>query len=167
MSGKGGLRAIAILEATKGLIVLAAGIGALDFIGRNTERAAEEIVSQFHLNPAHAIPRIFIAIAQNATPTHLWMLAGGAAAYAVVRFVEAYGLWREKLWAEWFAVISGAMYVPWELWELGRGVTWIRAGLLAVNLTVVGYLVWALKRSKAEAARRAGAPSVRRAPTTP
>ena len=165
MTGKGGIRAIAVLEATKGLIVLAAGIGALDFIGRDTEQAAEEIVRQFHLNPAHMIPRIFIAIAQNATPAHLWMLAAGAAAYALVRFVEAYGLWRERLWAEWFAVISGTIYIPWEIWELLKGISWSRVGLLAVNLLVVGYLIWALLKNREKARKRTEMMAGRRAAT--
>lgn len=155
MRGRGGLRTIACIEATKGLVVLAAGLGALELVGGNVQEAAEKLVSQFHLNPAHEIPRIFVEIAKNATPSNLFLLALGAAAYASVRFVEAYGLWRERVWAEWLGVISGSIYLPWEVWELWRGVTGLKLGLLAVNLAVVGYLLLALKRSRA---RRAGVP---------
>jgi len=158
MPGSGGLRAVALFEAAKGAVVLTAGIGALEFLGGDAQQVAEEFVSQFHLNPASGFPRIFLLVAQQATPAHLWMLAAGAAAYAAVRFVEAYGLWRQRLWAEWFAVISGGIYVPWELWEVGRGVTWPRLTLLSMNLFIVGYLAWVLRRNrKGRALQRAKA----------
>jgi len=139
---------IACVEAAKGAVVLAAGLGALELIGSDVQLAAEKLVMQFHLNPAHEIPRIFVEIARNATPAHLVVLAIGATTYATIRFAEAYGLWRERVWAEWLGVISGAIYVPWELWELLHGITALKLGLLAVNLAIVGYLFRALKRSR-------------------
>lgn len=148
---------IACIEATKGAVVFAAGIGALELIGRNVQEAAEKLVNQFHLNPAHEIPRIFVELARNATPAHLVFLAIGAAAYATIRFAEAFGLWRERVWAEWLGAIGGAIYVPWELWELLHGITALKLGLLAVNLTIVGYLFWALKRNRSRVGRTAAA----------
>jgi len=145
MSSPAGLRAVAFFEAAKGAIVLAAGIGALELFGPDAQNTAEELVRRFHLNPASHYPRIFLLLAQQATPAHLWGLAAGAATYAAVRFVEAYGLWRQRLWAEWFAVISSGIYVPLELWELTRGLTWSRLTLLAVNLAIVSYLALRLE----------------------
>jgi uncharacterized membrane protein (DUF2068 family) len=69
------------------------------------------------------------------------MIAGFAALYAAVRLVEAYGLWRERSWAEWLAALSGAVYVPFELYELFRRATWFKFGALAINLIVVAYMV--------------------------
>lgn len=167
MSVRGGLRMIAVIEAAKGAIVLAAGVGALEFLGRNAQEAAEALVRQFHLNPAHTIPRIFVEIAKKATPAQLWMLAAGAAAYAIIRFAEAYGLWRGRLWAEWLGVISGSIYVPWEIWELSHGFTWLLTGLLALNLAIVAYLVWALMKSRTRAANDRAEAAARRATTAP
>jgi len=59
-----------------------------------------------------------------------------------VRFVEAYGLWRARAWAEWFAMISGAVYVPFEVFDLIHKTTVIRGGILLINLLVVGYMVY-------------------------
>ena len=41
-----------------------------------------------------------------------------AAGYGIVRGVEAYGLWHARRWAEWFAALSGGIYVPFEIYEL-------------------------------------------------
>ena len=63
-------------------------------------------------------------------------------------------------------MISGAIYVPWELWELLKGITWVRACLLGVNLLVVGYLIWALLRNREKARKRVAGVAGRRV-TTP
>ena len=69
-------------------------------------------------------------------------VACGAFAYATVRFIEAYGLWHMRAWAEWFAIISGSIYLPVEVYELIRHPTLVKAVVMAVNVMVVGYLVW-------------------------
>ncbi len=40
--------------------------------------------------------------------------------------LESYGLWFAKRWAEWFALLSGSVYLPVELYGLLKGVTWIK-----------------------------------------
>jgi uncharacterized membrane protein (DUF2068 family) len=77
------------------------------------------------------------------------MLAGLAAAYGLARLVEAYALWRERRWAEWLAAVSGAIYVPFELYELIHRFSWLAMGALAVNLAVVGVMVGVLRRVSA------------------
>jgi uncharacterized membrane protein (DUF2068 family) len=63
-----------------------------------------------------------------------------------VRFTEAYGLWRERAWGEWVAAASGAIYVPFELYELARGISWIKLAALALNLAIVAFMAYALWR---------------------
>lgn len=141
-----GIQIVASLEAAKGALVLLAGFGVFALLHHDAQHAADRIVHQFHLNPAHRYPRIFLHLLERATPAHLGLLAGGALGYALVRFVEACGLWRERAWAEWLAVASGSIYVPLELWELGKRITWPRALLLTVNLAIVTYLALRLIR---------------------
>ncbi|HWR03032.1 MAG TPA: DUF2127 domain-containing protein [Humidesulfovibrio sp.] len=143
------LRLIALLELTKGLLVLLAGFGLLSQLHQDTALAAEELVRHLHLNPASHTPRIFIEAASGLTDARLWTLAGAAMGYSLLRFAEAYGLWREKAWAEWFGALSGALYLPLELYELYQRITWARVTVLAVNVVVVAVLVRALlKRRK-------------------
>lgn len=72
------------------------------------------------------------------------LLAVGAAVYAIVRLVEAYGLFNERRWAEVLAAESGGIYVAFELLELLRKTTWHSVGLLVVNVMVVGVMIRAL-----------------------
>ena len=101
-----------------------------------------------HLDPANHYPQIFIHAMAEVTNARLWLMAGFAALYATVRFTEAYGLWHGRRWAEWFAALSGAVYVPVELYQLLARVTWARAGALVLNLIVVAYMVWLLTEAR-------------------
>ena len=101
-----------------------------------------------HFNPAKHYPSIFIDAADRVTDLQLWMLAFSALLYSLIRFVEAYGLWKQMQWAEWFGLLSGAMYIPLEIFETSREFTWPRITVLLVNLGVVGYLGDALLKSR-------------------
>ena len=83
----------------------------------------------------------------------MWLLAIGAAAYACLRLVEAYGLWYEKAWAEWLAALSGGLYVPIEIFELFVNPGWLGLSVMVVNLLVVALMVKAV-RLRRQAGRR-------------
>ena len=119
-----------------------AGFGLLHFVHRDLQSAAEELVRHSHLNPAHHYPRIFIEAASRTSSSRIRFLASMAFLYSVVRLVEAYGLWYLKAWAEWFAIISGSIYVPIEVYGLAKHATVVRATVLIVNLAIVVYLVY-------------------------
>lgn len=135
-----GLRLTAIFEATKGLLVLLAGSGFLLLVHRDVQDIAERFIDRLHLDPASRYPRIFLKAATEATPSGLRLLALGALCYAIIRFVEAAGLWHGKRWAEWLGVASGLMYMPLELRAFIRhpGIEPLVA--LALNAGVVVFL---------------------------
>jgi uncharacterized membrane protein (DUF2068 family) len=143
-----GLRMVAAVEATKGLLVLAVGAGLLSLVHRDVQATAEHVVRALHMNPASHTPRVFLDLADQLTSTRLQLLALGAAAYATLHLVEAYGLWRGRRWAEWLTVVAGGFYVPAEVYELWRGASWLKAALLVVNLAIVAYLARELWRSR-------------------
>jgi len=142
-----GIRIIALFEAAKGVVVVMAGLGLLALIHRDAQKVAEEIVRHIHLNPARHFPHIFLDAAANATDARLWAMALTAMLYAAIRFAEAYGLWREQLWAEWFGILSGSLYLPVEIYELTVSISAIKISILAVNLIVVGWLSWVRLRA--------------------
>jgi uncharacterized membrane protein (DUF2068 family) len=141
------VRGVAIFEAAKGLLVLIVGFDLLRPFHRDVQFNAEEMVRHLHLNPASRFPHIFVEATTRFEGMSLTPLALGAAAYALVRFVEAYGLWRQRRWAEWFAAASGAIYIPFEIRHLlfhhHRVLT---ALILAANIVIVGVMVRALRR---------------------
>ena len=139
---------MAWFEGAKGAVVLLAGTGALSLVHGRALAIAGALIERLHLNPAHHYPLILLKAASEVSDTRLWLLAGGAALYALVRFIEAYGLWHERTWAEWFAAISGAIYIPFEVFELLRDASWLIVGALLVNALVVAAMVNVLVQAR-------------------
>ncbi|MDT7688908.1 MAG: hypothetical protein QOE46_1667 [Acidobacteriota bacterium] len=137
-----GVRAVALFEALKGTLVLVAGFGLLSLVHRDLQDLAERLVQHSHLNPASHYPRVFIEAASRMSDSRLRNLAVLAFIYSVVRFVEAYGLWHMRAWAEWFAIISGCIYLPIELYELLDRPTHLRGLVLFANASIVAYLLY-------------------------
>jgi uncharacterized membrane protein (DUF2068 family) len=154
-----GLRVVAVFEAAKGLIVFAAGLGLFHLVHRDVGEAAEHLVRLLHLDVDKKYPRIFIEAAARIDDSHLRMLACLALLYSAVRLVEGYGLWRDRRWAEWFGAVSGAVYLPLEVYKLWEGVTWLHAGILLVNCIVVFYLTQLLVRKEVPLAATAAPPA--------
>jgi uncharacterized membrane protein (DUF2068 family) len=148
---RAGLRTVAILEGMKGLFVLGAGLGLLSLIHRDVQGLADKVVQHFHLNPASRYPHIFLEAATKVTDTGLWLLAMTALLYALARFVEAYGLWYRRRWAQWFAIVTSALYLPIESYELLQGVTAVKALFFLVNAAIILRLSGVLGRAKRDA----------------
>ena len=142
------LRIVAIFELAKGLLVLFAGLGLLAFLHRDIQDVAEELLLHLHLNPSSRIPGIFLELVERVSNVDMWFLALGALTYATVRIAEGYGLWFDRVWAEWLGVASGLIYVPFEIYELAKGVTPLKLATFALNVLVVAVLADALWRRR-------------------
>lgn len=147
MNHSGAIKAVAAFEALKGALVLAASSGLL--LGHEgLYSLAAGLVEHMHLNPASKYPHIFLDAATHLQDTNLLVLALGAAGYSVLRFVEAYGLYRGAAWAEVLAALSGAVYVPFEVANLWRGPSLLSFGALGLNLLIVAVMVGSLLRRR-------------------
>jgi uncharacterized membrane protein (DUF2068 family) len=70
-----------------------------------------------------------------------WTIGAAVGTYSSVRFIEAWGLWNMRVWAEWFALLSGTMYLPWEILKLMERVDWDRVAVLLINLVIILYML--------------------------
>ncbi len=136
-----GLRTVAVLEAAKGILVLLLGFGVLALIHKNLEDVAERLTEILRVNPEGRLSNLFFNAADRATDKTLWVLAIGALVYATVVFVEAFGLWRGREWAQWFALLSGALFLPVELYSLLRYPHPLKWGAVAANAVIVLYML--------------------------
>jgi uncharacterized membrane protein (DUF2068 family) len=135
------LRTVAVFEAAKGLLVLALGLGLLRLVHKNLDEFAEQLIRFLHVSPGGRLSDLFVTAANRATDKSLWALAAAAAVYALVRFAEAYGLWYAREWAEWFALLSGCMYLPWEAYSLMRHPHPVKWVVLSANVAIVLYML--------------------------
>jgi uncharacterized membrane protein (DUF2068 family) len=137
-----GLRFVAVLECLKGVVVLAGGLGLFALLHKNISDIAEQILEHLHINPTHHLSQVLIEAAGRLTERKMVAMACAAFLYTIVRCIEAYGLWNARVWAEWFAIISGSMYLPWEIFEVVKHDNRIRWAVLAVNILVVIYMIY-------------------------
>lgn len=131
------LRLVAIFEAGKGLLVFATACAIFRFVHADVQEAAEQLVRQFHFNPASHYPRIFLQLAANLNDTRLLALGLGALAYAAIRLVEAYGLWHGRRWAWMLGMASAGLYLPVEIFELVRHANWAEMALFLTNVLIL------------------------------
>ncbi|HMF74274.1 MAG TPA: DUF2127 domain-containing protein [Bryobacteraceae bacterium] len=149
-----GLRAVAILEASKGLLVVAAAIVLIALRGR-IEDYTEDLLYHLHVDFDHRFAHILLDAASKLTGAPKVTLALASSGYAAIRFVEAWGLWRRRVWAEWFALVSGTLYLPWEIAKVAERATWFHIGILAVNVVIILYMLEIRVRAMRSRAKQA------------
>lgn len=153
-----GLRAVATFEAVKGVIVLLLALGILGLMHKDVERAAESLLTHLHINPDRRLAHAFINAATRMTDAGLWVIFSASIVYAGVRFTEAWGLWNRRVWAEWFALLSGALYLPWEIIKVVQVANWLHLSVFLLNIAILLYILYiritayrSLAREEAEA----------------
>ena len=136
-----GVRTVATFEFTKGIVVVLAGLGIFSMRHKDLWGLTESFLEFLHVNPHHHFVGVFIALVSRLSDVRLWKVALVAAVYSILRFVEAYGLWYALPWAEWLAIASGSIYIPFEVADLLRRPSWIRLLIVAVNVGIVLYML--------------------------
>jgi uncharacterized membrane protein (DUF2068 family) len=139
-SSKAGLRAVASFEALKGAVVLVLGIMLLVFHA-HVQDVTENLLYHLHIDFDRRFGHMVLDAASTINSATRWTIGAAIGSYVSVRFIEAWGLWNQRVWAEWFALLSGALYLPWEILKLTERVDWDRVAVLAINLIIIGYML--------------------------
>ena len=137
-----GLHLVAIYEAVKGVLALFIGIAIIAFSDAALQDFGERVIGFLHMDPDHRLPRFFLHGIEVISSQNAFMMACLVSGYVILRFAEAYGLWKDRTWAEWLAIISGGLYLPLEFYELHEGFSWPKMLITLGNLALVIYLIW-------------------------
>ncbi len=143
-SHKGGLRTVAVFEALKGLLALVSAYFLIVLIRRDVDfgDAAQHVLFSLHISPSHHWTQEFLRAANKMSDINVMMVAALAVTYATLRFVEGYGLWKQRAWAEWLAIVSGCIYIPFEVYKVVRRPNELHLAILGINILVVLYIGW-------------------------
>ena len=142
------LRAVASFEFTKGIFVLLIGLSALLLVHKDAWVIAESLLALLHVSTDRRSAQMFLDFADRLTDASLWAAAQLAFGYSILRFAEAYGLWKQRTWAEWLAFVSGTLFLPLEIHGLMRGITLLRLTVLVANLGIVVYMVFLIRAGR-------------------
>jgi uncharacterized membrane protein (DUF2068 family) len=132
-----GLRFVAALEAFKGMIAVGLAMGIYVLEGKNLHSWAQSILQTLHVNLETQLAKLLLHFVDSVTESTMLIIMIGLCIYSMIRFVESYGLWHSLVWTEWFALVSGAVYIPFEIYEMIIHPNWFGFTIFIINVLVV------------------------------
>lgn len=143
-----GLAVIAVFKLSKAALLVLVWLGAREILRQDVADEARQWVAALSLSTGPRFVRTGLAWASGLSDTRIRQLGLVALAYAALYVVEGTGLWLERRWAEYLTVIATGSLIPFEIYEIGRGLTGPKLLAFAVNVAVVAYLVYLLRRAR-------------------
>ena len=142
----GALGWIAAYKLFKALLALGAALLVLHLLHRDLVEVTHKWIEFFGIDhqgwlATHAVQRVSRI---NTHRFHFFIAI--LFIYMSIYITEGIGLFLRQRWAEWLTVAQTSLLIPWEVYELIRKVDWIRAIFLALNVGVVIYLIWRIRR---------------------
>ena len=132
---------IAIYKLLNALLFIAIGLGAQRLLHKDIADEIELLARLLRFNPESHLVTLILEKASLLNDPILRRIGFVAFSYAVITLAEGIGLYLEKLWGEILTLVITASFLPWEIFAIIRRLTWIRIGLLAINLLVFFYLL--------------------------
>jgi uncharacterized membrane protein (DUF2068 family) len=150
-SESGLLRLIAVFKFFKASVLIVTGIGILKLMHNDVATTLDHWFAVMGLAPGNRFVDLAIGKAASIPPNRIKDLGLGSFVYAALFLTEGIGLWMLKHWAEWFTVVITASLVPLEVWEIHRHPTTVKILVLIINIAVVGYLLYRIRKESASA----------------
>jgi uncharacterized membrane protein (DUF2068 family) len=135
---------IAFFKFAQALLFFAIGIGARRLIHQDVVDRIFDFAEHLRFNPEPRLVNFILEKASLLNDPLLRRIGLAAFAYGALVLAEGIGLYLEKAWGEYLTLAITASFLPWEIIEIFRRLTWIRAGLLTINILVFVYLLYLL-----------------------
>jgi uncharacterized membrane protein (DUF2068 family) len=145
------IRLIAVFKFLKAALLIVMGLGALKLVQPGFAERCRRWVTSLGSSVDRQTVMELVSRLSRLSPTQLEALGVGAFLYATLFLVEGVGLWKLRRWAEYLTIIATGSFIPIEIYEIAKRVTLPRVMSLGVNLVVVGYLIWRLRRHRSVA----------------
>lgn len=143
-----GLLAIALFKLAKAAFCIAVGFGALHLIHADVGDVVLKTTNFFHLDPDGRFVDVLQEKADLLSGHRLRQFSMLTFGYAALSMIEGIGLYKEKTWAEYLTLILTIAALPWDVTELIKHQTMMRASVVGINLVMLGYLVWYVRNHR-------------------
>jgi uncharacterized membrane protein (DUF2068 family) len=140
---------IAAERTFRAIVLVAVGIALVSHPHANWASDISHLAQKLGLNPNDNWIHKIINDAHKITAHEDIVFGTIALAYGALEGTEAYGLWKRRRWGEWLTLIATSLLLIPEVWALTKSATPLKIGGLLVNLLVVAYLFWRLRRKPA------------------
>ena len=143
------LRAIALLKCLQAITLFGVALAAHQLLRPDVAVLLQAWVRDLPVQGEQELLHIAGRWVGGLLPRQVAGIGVGAFCYGVLVAVESIGLWHRKIWAEWLTVVATSLLIPVELWEVFTRMSLASAGVLALNVAVVWYLLRQLQRTMA------------------
>jgi len=133
---------IALYKSAHALLFIAIGVGALRLLHKDVGDSLALLADHLRFNPEARIVHFILEKASLVNDPLLKRIGVAAFSYAGLTLAEGIGLYLEKAWGEYLTLLITASFLPWEVFEVLRRLTWVRMSLLAINILVFFYLLF-------------------------
>ncbi len=133
---------IGVLKLFKALLFILLGVGALRLLHKDLVDSLSHLIQALRFDPENHFVNLVLEKVALINPHRLREISIGIFCYAALDIIEGVGLALEKTWAEYLTLILTASFLPWEIFEIMRHITWLKVVLLLLNILVVVYLVF-------------------------
>lgn len=148
--GSTALVLIGLFKLFKGLVLVAAGLGALNLLHKDIADVVTRWVELLRVDPENRFIHGILAKLFSATSKQLKELSAGSFIYAGLFLTEGVGLLLQKHWAEYLTVITTGALIPIEVYELVKSFSTAKLAILAVNVVIVWYLISRIRARRGE-----------------
>jgi uncharacterized membrane protein (DUF2068 family) len=132
---------IAAFKLAQAALFIAIGVGALRLLHKDLGDMLLKLAHHLHFSPESRFVDFILDRAAIVNDKLLRRFSVALFAYATLGTVEGIGLYLEKTWAEYLTLGITLSFLPWEIFEVIRKITYIRSALLVVNILVFFYLL--------------------------
>ena len=146
-----GLLLIGLFKLGKAILFFALGVGAIHLLHKDIGDEVMRLATALKFDPESRFVALLLDKADLIDAHRLKQISLATFGYSALALTEGVGLLLEKVWAEYLTLCLTVSFLPWELYELARQPNWFRLSLLLINLAVLWYLVWLLRRKRVAA----------------
>ena len=139
---------IAAERGVRALFLLGLGVVLLTHPDTNWALEVKHLARSWGLDPSGNVVRKIIDTVRKIPARENVVFGVIALGYGALEAAESYGLARRRRWGEWLTLVATSILLLPETWELIRKVTALKVAALVVNLVVVAYLYWRLRRRR-------------------
>jgi len=147
-SDKRMVRAIGVFKMAKATLLLGVALAAFRLVHTDIAALLEAWVPHIGLEPGGRYVGRVLVEAAALTPTRIQDVGVGSLIYSALFYTEGIGLWMLKRWAEWMTIVITSSLVPVEVWEIFRRPNAAKVLVLVINLALVGYLLWQVRKEE-------------------
>ena len=141
------LIAIGVFKLLKAALLFSIALGIHRMLHRDIQASIVRWARAVRVDPANRFVHAAVSRVSGISPRKLEAISLGTLLYGALFATEGVGLILRKRWAEYLTVISTALLLPVEVYELFHRFRWPKLVVFVLNVAIVVYLIWQLRQS--------------------